>query len=74
MCAGSWIASVRLYSAPAASGPVCGNRPSSTTSVVLVAVVRWIAADVYSPNYPDKSAYNVPGAAESAVDLALITL
>src|SRR6266566_6642601 len=41
-------------------------------SVVLVAVVRWIAADVYSPNYPDKAAYNVPGVAESAVDLAAL--
>ena len=41
-------------------------------SVVLVAVVRWIAADVYSPNYPDKPAYNVPGVTESAVDLAAL--
>src|SRR6266513_3418574 len=41
-------------------------------AVVLVAVVRWIAADVYSPNYPDKAAYNVPGVAESAVDLTAL--
>ena len=41
-------------------------------AVVLVAAVRWIAADVYSPTYPDKPGYNVPGVAESAVDLAAL--
>ena len=35
-------------------------------AVVLVAVVRWIAADVYAPNY------NAAGATESAPDLAAL--
>jgi cytochrome c len=56
---------MRLMSVTKISAAIVG-------AVVLVAVVRWIAADVYSPAYPGKPGYNVPGVAESAVDLAAL--
>ena len=39
-------------------------------AVVLVGVVRWVAADVYRVTYPDKPGYLVPGVTEPPVDLA----
>jgi cytochrome c len=41
-------------------------------AVVLVGVVRWVAGDVYSPTYPAKPAYKVPGVTEPPVDLAAL--
>ena len=41
-------------------------------SVVVVAVVRWIAADVYYVTYPAEPAYEVPGVTEPPVDLAAL--
>jgi cytochrome c len=59
-----------------------GNRPSMSLlsftkitaaivgSVALVAVLRWIAADVFYAASPVEPAYKVPGVTESRVDLA----